>query len=131
MDKVHIEFQRVQTWLFSVPRLRAMVGANSLLGEALRIRLPELARRKDCGWSLAPCTSEYPGADTNDPLAEHDDPATDARDGILSRDGGHFEAQFVRGAEAFAEAASRRLRREARLPAARSLRAVRAYVFLA
>jgi hypothetical protein len=44
MMRVHIEFQRVQTWLFEVPRLRAMVGANALLGETLRVALPKLAR---------------------------------------------------------------------------------------
>jgi len=37
VTKVHIELQRVQTWLFAVPRLRAMVGANALLGETLRV----------------------------------------------------------------------------------------------
>ena len=36
-QRVYIEFQRVQTWLFAVPRLRTMVGANALLGEVLRI----------------------------------------------------------------------------------------------
>lgn len=33
IQHVHLELQRVQTWLFAVPRLRAMVGANALLGE--------------------------------------------------------------------------------------------------
>ncbi|MCC7411570.1 MAG: hypothetical protein IT495_08055 [Gammaproteobacteria bacterium] len=107
--KVHIEFQRVQTWLFSVPRLRAMVGANALLGETLRVALPNLARQ--CGgWSLAPATESYPVADPQDPLKAHDDPDADAKDGILARDGGHFEAQFTSGAEAFADAAGRLLR---------------------
>lgn len=46
MNRVHIEFQRVQTWIFAVPRLRAMVGANTLLGETLRVELPQLARQK-------------------------------------------------------------------------------------
>ncbi len=32
IQRVQIELQRVQTWLFAVPRLRAMVGANALLG---------------------------------------------------------------------------------------------------
>lgn len=32
VQRVHIELSRVQTWLFAVPRLRAMVGANALLG---------------------------------------------------------------------------------------------------
>ncbi len=110
MQRVHIELQRVQTWLFAVPRLRAMVGANALLGETLRIDLPKLAREGERGWVPAPITDSYPGADPNDPLKQHDDPAADAMDGILSRDGGHFEAQFKAGAEQFAEAAARLVR---------------------
>jgi len=106
---VHIELQRVQTWLFAVPRLRAMVGANALLGKTLREALPRLARKTGCGWTLAPSGKTYPAVDTNDPLKDHDDPAADAKDGILSRDGGHFEAQFVSGAEAFADAAGQLL----------------------
>jgi hypothetical protein len=110
MSRVHIEFQRVQTWLFAVPRLRAMVGANALLGETLRIALPELARGTGHDWALAPSTEQYPATDANDPLKEHDDPSADASSGIVSRDGGHFEAQFERGAEAFADAAGQLLR---------------------
>jgi hypothetical protein len=109
-QRVHIELQRVQTWLFAVPRLRAMVGANALLGETLRIALPKLAREAGRGWALAPSTEKYPAADSNDPLQNHDDPAADAEGGILSRDGGHFEAQFASGAEAFADAAGQLLR---------------------
>jgi hypothetical protein len=108
--RVHIELLRVQKWLFAVPRLRAMVGANALLGETLRVELPKLARETGRGWTLAPSSETYPGADANDPLTDHDDPAADAQDGILARDGGHFEAQFASGADAFAEAAGQLLR---------------------
>jgi hypothetical protein len=111
VTRVHIEVQRVQTWLFAVPRLRAMVGANALLGETLRVALPKLAR-ETAHWALAPSAGAYPSADPKDPLRAHDDPAADARDGILSRDGGHFEADFASGAEAFADAARQLLRRE-------------------
>jgi hypothetical protein len=107
---VHIELQRVQTWLFAVPRLRAMVGANALLGETLRVELPKLARETGCGWTLAPSSETYPAPNPNDPLKDHDDPAADAKDGILARDGGHFEALFASGAEAFADAAGCLLR---------------------
>ena len=113
---VHIELQRVQTWLFAVPRLRAMVGANALLGEALRVELPKLARETG-RWVLAPSTETYPGADPNDPLKADDDPAADAKDGILARDGGHFEAQFASGVEAFVDAAGQLL--QTRLPGLR------------
>jgi hypothetical protein len=110
MNRVHIETQRVQSWLFAVPRLRAMVGANALLGETLRVALPKLARETGRPWRLAPRTERYPAADSNDPLKDHDDPAADAKDGIVSREGGHFEAWFESGAEAFADAAGLLLR---------------------
>lgn len=112
VQKVHIEFQRVQTWLFAVPRLRAMVGANALLGETLRVKLPALAREAGHGWALGPSNETYPAADSKDPLRDHDDPAADAKAGILSRDGGHFEAQFENGADAFADAAAQLLHSE-------------------
>ena len=114
---VHIELQRVQTWLFAVPRLRAMVGANALLGEILRVELPTLAPTTGRGWTLGPSIEAYPVANSNDPLKNHDDPAADAKDGILSRDGGHFEALFASGAEVFADAAGCLLR--SRLPGLR------------
>jgi hypothetical protein len=110
MNCVHIELQRVQTWLFQVPRLRAMVGGNSLLGETLRVALPKLARETGRGWKLAPSSGAYPRADASDPLTDHDDPADDAKDGILARDGGHFEAHFANGAVEFANAADHLLR---------------------
>lgn len=109
-QRVHIELSRVQTWLFAAPRLRAMVGANALLGETLRVCLPKLARETGRGWALAASTESYPSAKANDPLKDHDDPAADAKSGILSRDGGHFVAQFESGAEAFADAAGQLLR---------------------
>jgi len=108
--RVHIELSRVQTWLFAVPRLRAMVGANALLGETLRVALPKLARETGRGWALAPSSERYPIAHPDDPLNEHDDPAVDAQHGIISRDGGHFEALFTSGAEAFVDAAGQLLR---------------------
>ncbi len=117
MTRVHVEFQRVQTWLFAVPRLRAMVGANALLGETLRVALPDLARKTGGSWTLAPSDETYSSADANDPLRAHDDPTVDAKNGILARDGGHFEVQFSSGAEAFADAAGQLLR--TRLPGLR------------
>jgi len=52
----------------------------------------------------------HPGA--HDPLGEHDNPAADARNGIVSRDGGHFEARFASDAEKFGEEAARLLHRK-------------------
>ncbi|MDR0841866.1 MAG: hypothetical protein LBP68_00415 [Acidobacteriota bacterium] len=119
---VHIEFKRVQTWLFQVPRLAAMVGANALLGETIRFELYNLAKSGGNFWQLVPEANagEYPVADVADPLCAYTDPAcqdnprTDAEQGILSRDGGHFEALFAseENADAFAKAASDLLRRK-------------------
>ncbi|MBK6842829.1 MAG: hypothetical protein IPG88_11050 [Gemmatimonadetes bacterium] len=120
MSRIHIELQRVQQWLFAVPRLRAMIGANTRLGEALRVDLPALARTSDRGWHLNATSSPDDFSVTDDPIAVHDDPAVqdrparDLRDGIVARDGGHFEAEFEsqKGAQAFAAAAQELIERE-------------------
>ncbi len=106
IERVHIECSRVQTWLFAAPRLRAMVGANALLGETLRGALPRLARETGRGWTPAPSGETFPTADEEDPLKDHDDPAAYGKDGIVSRGGGHFEARLASGAETFADAAA-------------------------
>jgi hypothetical protein len=105
MTTVHVEFHRVQTWLFSVPRLRAMVGANVLLGETLRVSLPALARQRESGWTCAAVSGAFPPHDPDDPI-DDDDPRLDASAGVLARDGGHFEAHFTEGADAFGRAAT-------------------------
>ena len=51
-----------------------------------------------------PQKGDYPRSNADDPLKDKDDPAADAALGIVSRDGGHFEAVFSEGAESFAEA---------------------------
>lgn len=113
MDTVHIELKRVQTWLFEVPRLRAMRGANALLGRVLRHSLRTLAK-SETAWKLfpAPDASSFPTADPQDPLQARDDPQADAKEGIISRDGGHFEAYFSSGAQEFAAAATKLLERD-------------------
>ena len=107
---VHIKLQRVQTWLFAVPRLRAMVGANALLGRAIRTELRDFVISAK-GYSTCENANDYPEPHPDDPLASYDNPRDDAEAGILSRDGGHFEACFAdeSGANRFAEAASIRL----------------------
>lgn len=128
MEKVHIELKRVQTWLFAIPRLRAMVGANTLLGETLRVELRALLLEghRSGHWRTVRPTGAFPAADDNDPLglaaAQHrdeperlrDDPARDAEHGIVARDGGHFEACFDhdKDADAFARAAAELLHRQ-------------------
>lgn len=112
-DEVHIVFKRVQTWLFAVPRLRAMVGANALIGRVLRKELYELAL-SNLAWQLCsvPRYDEFPESDADDPLEDEDYPGLDALSGIVSRDGGHFEAIFEHGARDFAREAASLLRRQ-------------------
>tara|TARA_B100000609_G_scaffold32883_1_gene23832 strand:- start:30270 stop:31703 length:1434 start_codon:yes stop_codon:yes gene_type:complete len=91
-----------------------MVGANAMLGEFLRVELPNLAREEG-KWSLASATnvaSAPNAASLDDPLKAHDNPAEDLKEGIISRDGGHFEAQFTSGAQDFAKAARELLRKK-------------------
>ena len=125
---VEIELMRLQTFLFAVPRLGAMVGANTLVGETLRglwygtrfnqDDLPGLAKQCGAGCPVAiqsaggppalstdgvPFVYEVPlsagDKGQKDPLwkdaAWQDDVSTVAqKTGVLSRDGGHFEALF-------------------------------------
>jgi hypothetical protein len=102
--KVSITLKRVQSFIFDVPRLKAMLGANALIGETLRHKLTELASKtkykdhlyKPTWPSALPCSFE------GDPLADClpvdssdlDDPKKLFEGGIVSRDGGHFEALF-------------------------------------
>lgn len=111
-----LEFKRIQTFLFSSPRLKDMVGANALLGDIIRKALPELVVEHRNG---QPFNDEFSYKIVNqikliqnDPLynAEHwfkDDPAEAWKKGVLSRDGGHFYAVFEekKDGEDFIEAA--------------------------
>jgi hypothetical protein len=110
MSTVHIELKKVQKWLFHVPRLRAMSGANVLLGEFMRRDLMTLAIQQS-SWRLrGRAIGATAKTSIADPLgAGVDDPASDAQCGVIARDGGHFEAEFETGAEAFAREAARSL----------------------
>jgi hypothetical protein len=99
MITAELEFKRIQTYLFSSPRLRAMLGANARLGRVIRMELPKLA--SEMGAKAQPdLIQELPQASKQDPLnnAEslmRDDPQAIYCDyGVLVRDGGHFRATF-------------------------------------
>jgi hypothetical protein len=110
---VHIEFRSVQPFLFAVPRLRAMLGANVILGELLRDSLPKALDGKTV--ACPGLLRETPVTDPVDPLASHDDLEVALQGGILSQDGGHFEAAFPseKQAQDFAERASSTIRSSA------------------
>lgn len=97
--ELHLKIEKVQTWLFSLPRLRAMVGANVLLAKVLQEELPALVQRPGAPWKVASPTKgkKYPEADDLDPLKAYDDPRADAEHGITSRHGGHFVVQLEHG----------------------------------
>lgn len=71
--RVRLEFKRVQTFLFEVPRLRAMVGANVLLGELLRYELPEIYRSIQ-----AAAPNSLVGVNLDDVWKATQDPLTEA-----------------------------------------------------
>lgn len=95
MLQLKLELKRVQTFIFDVPRLKAMLGANALIGQTMRHELPGLIAGK--GQALEwpeKLVHQYP----HDPLnrtADPDDPSTLFAKGILARDGGHFMAVFT------------------------------------
>ncbi len=90
---VKITFKRIQEFLFAVPRLKAMIGANALLGETIRNELVDLVGSNGANLD----SYNPPGKDDDDPLtgsAHPDDPKALYGKGVLSRDGGHFHAVF-------------------------------------
>lgn len=104
-----IEFQRVQTYLFQVPRLAAMDGANALLGDLVRQQLPKALSDFLCHTAdtsiLAPLVElENALRDAGDPVLgaatptnAHatlpcDIPSQSMATGLLVRDGGRVFA---------------------------------------
>ena len=113
--RVRVELKRIQTYLFAVPRLRTILGANALIGETLRQRLAEAARDDKAGRVAKACLPPEvvlpasldqsacnlvttPAAGLAEPWASWsaDDPKESYDKGILTRDGGHFQALFSR-----------------------------------
>ncbi len=109
MFKIEISLKRVQTFIFDVPRLKAMLGANALIGQVMRHELPKLlgnqGAKLDWSASIKPVAINDPLDAAKDP-SDRDDPATLYGKGILARDGGHFIAVF--GEEPAAEEFRRR-----------------------
>jgi hypothetical protein len=99
-----ISLKRVQTFIFDVPRLKAMLGANALVGQVLRHELPRLLGDRGGhqewpeGLGLADGGKDPLNA-ADDP-ADRDDPRALYARGILARDGGHFIVAFPTEAQA-------------------------------
>lgn len=106
----HIELQRVKPLFLAVPRLRAMVGPNSPLGDTVQVALPNLAR--EAGRRVLVQNPEScPNGDPNDALKAHAYPAADAGNGIAPRGGEYFTVQLACGADALVEGAAQLLPR--------------------
>lgn len=102
---VEIELKRVQTWLFEAPRLKAMVGANTLIGELLYDKLPALALANAAAWPAGVsreslCGDAHKEAQETawfkqDPLKDVDRPLNRGDDdAILIRDASRFWVLF-------------------------------------
>jgi len=99
---VKVEAKRIQTFIFSVPRLKEMIGANALLGDFVRRLLVDFVSNQGVP---VPCPEGVSSAFPGDPLpSEEDNPAANFGRGILSREGGHFNVLFPdrKVAESFA-----------------------------
>lgn len=106
---VNITFKRIQEFLFAVPRLKAMIGANALLGETIRKDLVDLVvdnknfiNIKKCAGidfnelkasSIFDNNADALKDKTTDPL-DADNPIMLYEKGVITRDGGHFAAAF-------------------------------------
>jgi hypothetical protein len=101
------EFQFVQQYIFALPKLRAMVGANRSLALALKalekavpsvLSYPLPQALRDHFDKLAAFERTYLGE-----RAEGDKPAEQLERGILAAAGGHFEVLLDSGDEALSE----------------------------
>ncbi|MBF0160057.1 MAG: hypothetical protein HQL58_11105 [Magnetococcales bacterium] len=100
MVKLEISLKRVQTFIFDVPRLKVMLGANALLGETMRYELPKLMNGRGCQLLWPEIDYDIAGdpldnaPDAEDRDNPRDNPKALYEQGILARDGGHFIAVF-------------------------------------
>ncbi|MBN2723293.1 MAG: hypothetical protein JXR95_04390 [Deltaproteobacteria bacterium] len=109
--KVEVEIKRIQTFIFDSIELKHIIGANVLLGELTRIKIPECAlecmgEKKINLLNLATDNkSKQFELNINDPLypqtkqtdsydLTYDDPNKNWKNGIMARDGGHIIVVF-------------------------------------
>lgn len=117
--RVVVELKRIQSYLFCVPKLKTILGANALVGEALRVTLPSLADNT----SSMQFPDDVPLTSIDsDPLQhrsdqwEKDDPKNHYSLGVLTRDGGHLQVLFDADCHAKDYASEVRNRLELDLP---------------
>jgi len=84
-----LKTQKVQSFIFKVPKLKSMLGANSLLGEFFSEDLPDL--RKNHGG----VPKFFKSVKKNENYKwESDDIFENFKNGVIASAGGHFEAVF-------------------------------------
>lgn len=90
MELYHLKLktQKVQGFIFKVPKLKAMLGANSLLGELFAKDLPVLRVEYD----NVPITSK--NGNQSSPKAIYDNIYANFKNGVICSAGGHFESVF-------------------------------------
>ncbi|MBN2396386.1 MAG: hypothetical protein JXC36_07995 [Candidatus Atribacteria bacterium] len=88
-----IKTQKVQSFIFKVPKLKAMLGANSLLGEFFAVDLPKL-RSLDID-SIPRIWTDYFKENTETyPSRGSDNINNNFKNGVICSAGGHFESFF-------------------------------------
>lgn len=93
---VKILCRKVQDFIFQSPKLKHMLGANSLVGELFCHDLPEL-RKKDTYKKVSLTYESEQSVQTGN----YDNPGDNFKQGIVSAAGGHFEALFCDHNDAF------------------------------
>jgi hypothetical protein len=94
LQVVTITFKRIQEFLFAVPRLKAMTGANALLGETIRSKLVSQIDPESIPTIPDKILKDNFDLFEKDPLAGDDNPLELYKKGVLSRDGGHLKVIF-------------------------------------
>lgn len=86
-----LKTQKVQSFIFKVPKLKAMLGANSLLGEFFAKDLPDIREKLPCceTWK-----KNYPKNDLGDYVWENDNLKSNFDQSVICSAGGHFETLF-------------------------------------
>ncbi len=96
MVYLFLKTNKVQSFIFKLPKLKTMLGANSLLGEFFVKELPKLREKYDVPEEW---TNYISSIEINEKW-ETDDLKANFEKGIISSAGGHFDSLFTTSEEA-------------------------------
>lgn len=90
-----LKTQKVQNFIFKVPKLKTILGANSLLGEFFAVELPELRNNHE-KYQIPKCWKEYCAnlKEKDLPKWQNDDIYANFKKGVICSAWGHFETLF-------------------------------------